>query len=211
MPSVPLDSELTQKSNSYLVDFFKHGDKTALERENGIRAADVWFDLKDFSLVLASIVASLEGFLRPDGGDLDHDGAEDSGYDDEDSGEAAKDWGGREEKEKVMADDGGGGEEPKEGKHEEKKKKKLVADSWEDEETSESDSKSETGRRSGIKCQESYEDEDEDEDWDEDEDESEDEDIAGSGQGQDQSLVKVYEALKRVKTEFNEKFLKIWS
>ena len=200
VPSVSLDSESTQKSNSYLVDFFKHGDKTALERENGIRAADVWFHLKDFSLVLASIVASLEGFLRPDGGDLDHDGAEDFGSDDEDNGEATKDWGWREEKEKVMADDGGGGEERKEGKHKEKKKKKkVVADSWEDEETSESDSKMKAGRRWGIEFQESSEDEDENSEGSEQE------------QGQDQSLLKVYKALQRVKTEFDEKFVKMWA
>jgi ATP-dependent RNA helicase DDX60 len=219
VPSVPLDSESpSRKSNSYLVDFFKHGDKTALERENGIRAADVWFRLKDFSLVLASIVASLEGFLRPGSGEdlLDQDGAEEGDYgydyDDEVNEAAIKDWGGEEEdKEKVsLADDGeggGGGEERKEEKR--KKKKAVVADSWEDEEgttSSESDSKKvEAGprRQWGIGCQEATSDDEDDEDM-----------VFGFERGQQQdhqSLVKVYEALKRVKAEFDEKFLKIWA
>jgi len=142
-------------------------------------------------------VASLEEFLRPGSGDLDQDGAEgDCGYDyDESASAAAKDWAVEEDREKVLADDGGDGDEHKGGKSKEKKKKKVVADSWEDEETSVSDAEVEAGRRWGIGCQES----------------SEDEGGVGPEQGQDQSLVKVYEALKRVKTEFDEKFLKIWS
>jgi hypothetical protein len=185
--------------NSYLVDFFKHGDKTALERENGIRAADMWFRLKDFSLVLASIVASLEEFLRPGSGDMDQDGTEgDYGYDEE-NGAAVEDWDGEEHME-AMADDGRGGEECKGGEGKQKKKKKTgVVDSWEDEETSEPDSEVKAGRRWGIGHEESSE------------DEYKEKDTVGSGQGQDQSLVKVYKALRRVKTEFDEKFHKIWA
>ncbi|KAL1630616.1 hypothetical protein SLS54_000487 [Diplodia seriata] len=56
--------------NAYLLDFFKHGDVTALADANGIRRGDVWFVLSDFSSVLATIVASLEGFVKAnDGGD----------------------------------------------------------------------------------------------------------------------------------------------
>jgi len=202
VPSVALDSQSPRKSNSYLLDFFKHGDKTSLERENGIRAGDVWFRLKDFSLVLASIVASLEEFLRPGGGGyLDQDTAEagDYGYDEE-SGAAVTDWAGVEDKEKVLAVDEGNSENRKEGgiKEEKKKKKKRpVADSWEDEETSESDSEIEAQRRRGTECQE--------------DNEAEDEDMVWFNQGQDQSLLKVYEALKRVQMEFNEKFVEMWA
>ncbi|WQF77030.1 Putative P-loop containing nucleoside triphosphate hydrolase [Colletotrichum destructivum] len=49
--------------NAYIYDFFKHGDLEALVRDNGIKRGDVWFRLKDFSLVLATIVTSLENFL----------------------------------------------------------------------------------------------------------------------------------------------------
>ncbi|RDA83809.1 hypothetical protein CP532_4611 [Ophiocordyceps camponoti-leonardi (nom. inval.)] len=49
--------------NAFIYDFFKHGDLTALIRDNGIPRGEVWFLLKDFSLVLATIVASLETLL----------------------------------------------------------------------------------------------------------------------------------------------------
>ncbi|RDA94870.1 hypothetical protein CP533_4278 [Ophiocordyceps camponoti-saundersi (nom. inval.)] len=49
--------------NAFIYDFFKHGDLTALVRDNGIPRGEVWFLLKDFSLVLATIVASLENLL----------------------------------------------------------------------------------------------------------------------------------------------------
>lgn len=49
--------------NAYIYDFFKHGDLTALVRDNRIRRGDVWFHLKDFSLTLATIVTSLKGFI----------------------------------------------------------------------------------------------------------------------------------------------------
>lgn len=50
--------------NAYLYDFFKHGNVLALEKENGIRRRDIWFVLNDFSLVLATIVTSLENFVK---------------------------------------------------------------------------------------------------------------------------------------------------
>ena len=58
--------------NAYLLDFFKHGNIHALEKDNMIRKGDIWFALNDFSLVLATIVTSFENFfkLSPDA-DLD--------------------------------------------------------------------------------------------------------------------------------------------
>ncbi|KAE8142623.1 hypothetical protein BDV38DRAFT_278141 [Aspergillus pseudotamarii] len=50
--------------NAYLLDFFKHGNVHALEKDNRIRKGDIWFVLNDFSLVLATIVTSLENFLK---------------------------------------------------------------------------------------------------------------------------------------------------
>ncbi|KAM3499417.1 hypothetical protein MY10362_007323 [Beauveria mimosiformis] len=52
--------------NAYIYDFFKHGDLKALVRDNHIKRGDVWFHLKDFSLILATIVTSLENFIRLD-------------------------------------------------------------------------------------------------------------------------------------------------
>ncbi|KAI1858464.1 uncharacterized protein JN550_012597, partial [Neoarthrinium moseri] len=51
--------------NAYLYDFYKHGDLTALVRDNGIKRGDVWFRLKDFFVILATITTSLGNFLDP--------------------------------------------------------------------------------------------------------------------------------------------------
>lgn len=50
--------------NAYLYDFYMHGDVDTLERANGVRKADVWFLLNDFSMVLATICTSLANFLK---------------------------------------------------------------------------------------------------------------------------------------------------
>ena len=49
--------------NAYIYDFFKHGNMKALVDDNKIRGRDVWFRLKDFSLVLSTITASLSNFF----------------------------------------------------------------------------------------------------------------------------------------------------
>ena len=54
--------------NAYAVDFFNHGNKEALESENGIKSGDVFHLLKDFLLVIKSIHVSLSQ-LGPDDGD----------------------------------------------------------------------------------------------------------------------------------------------
>ncbi|EKJ72061.1 hypothetical protein FPSE_07764 [Fusarium pseudograminearum CS3096] len=63
--------------NAYLYDFFKHGSLKVLVRDNLIKRSDVWFHLKDFSLVLKTIVTSLKGVLDSGGDfymeDLDND------------------------------------------------------------------------------------------------------------------------------------------
>ncbi|KAL9102665.1 MAG: hypothetical protein Q9163_002219 [Psora crenata] len=65
IPHIDLHPEESKAPlNAYLYDFFMHGDVATLERANGIRKADVWFFLNDFSLVLATIVASLANFLK---------------------------------------------------------------------------------------------------------------------------------------------------
>lgn len=69
--------------NGYLYDFYRHYDVRRLEVENGIRPSDVWFKLKDFSDVLATVVPGIVSFLKdgpggyydliPKGGDEDGD------------------------------------------------------------------------------------------------------------------------------------------
>ncbi|KXH38090.1 DEAD/DEAH box helicase [Colletotrichum simmondsii] len=49
--------------NAYIYDFYKHGDLNTLVQDNGIKGGDVWFHLKDFSLILATIVTSLENIM----------------------------------------------------------------------------------------------------------------------------------------------------
>lgn len=72
IPYIPLHPDDTHGRpwNAYLYDFYKHGDMEALIRDNRIKRGDVWFHLKDFSMVLATIVTSLRNFLdlTADGG-----------------------------------------------------------------------------------------------------------------------------------------------
>lgn len=68
--------------NAYLLDFFTHGSIKPLEVANGIRRSDVWFDLNNFSLVLATIVTSLAGYLGLGKGDVDEEILETMGFGD---------------------------------------------------------------------------------------------------------------------------------
>ncbi|ROW17017.1 hypothetical protein VPNG_01433 [Cytospora leucostoma] len=70
IPFIPIYPDDTEGVawNAYIYDFFKHGDMEALVRYNHIKRGDVWFHLKDFSLILATIVTSLSNFLDSDGG-----------------------------------------------------------------------------------------------------------------------------------------------
>ncbi|XP_041483876.1 probable ATP-dependent RNA helicase DDX60 [Lytechinus variegatus] len=46
--------------NAYTYDFFKHGSKKLIERENGLQSGETFDKLKDFVLVIASISVALE-------------------------------------------------------------------------------------------------------------------------------------------------------
>ena len=64
IPYIPVwPHESSTELNAYLLDFWKVGSLKVLVDENQIKAGDVWFLLKDFSLTLASIVASLQNVL----------------------------------------------------------------------------------------------------------------------------------------------------
>jgi hypothetical protein len=48
-----------RKVNSYLKDFYSHGQIRAIERDNGIKQGTSWTLLKDFSLILKTIFSAL--------------------------------------------------------------------------------------------------------------------------------------------------------
>ena len=49
--------------NAYILDFYIHGQRAALESANGIRDNDLWYLLDDFTLTLKSIRAGLGQLL----------------------------------------------------------------------------------------------------------------------------------------------------
>lgn len=49
-----------QPLNAYALDFFKHGSVKAIQKENGIKAGEVFQILKDFLFTIMSISASVE-------------------------------------------------------------------------------------------------------------------------------------------------------
>ncbi|KAK4237266.1 hypothetical protein C8A03DRAFT_16180 [Achaetomium macrosporum] len=201
VPGVPLSSESDKtKLNSYLLDFFKHGDATALTRDNRIKGGEVWFRLKDFSLVLATVVTSLAGFMgMREGDDNDMlDGSEDGGYFEEEVGERGdgdgETRGGDKDGEK-------NGKADMKAAKKKKGKKKVVAESWEDEELSSSMSESETEESSvdamsGLGRSDSTPTESVPS-W------------ARDANGQ--SLSKVYGAFEMVQRQFDEKFKQMWA
>ncbi|KAF2724457.1 P-loop containing nucleoside triphosphate hydrolase protein [Polychaeton citri CBS 116435] len=65
IPHVGIDAqEMEAPLNAFLMDFYKHGDIATIERANGIRRSEIWFLLKDFSLILATIITSLQNFTK---------------------------------------------------------------------------------------------------------------------------------------------------
>ncbi|KAI0828791.1 P-loop containing nucleoside triphosphate hydrolase protein [Hypoxylon sp. FL0890] len=191
--------------NAYIYDFFKHGDMGALVRDNGIKGGDVWFHLKDFSLILATIVTSLANFLNPD---AEVDDA--AMIDIQDAGDII------EESEDANANEGKGNvETTADGiaklqinktttRNKGKGKRVAVAESW-DADTSDSETDAEDNfRRSATSSNRktklsSY---------------------ASSSTGpttpswsQDdgKSLSNVYKAFKMLQEQFNEKFMKVWA
>lgn len=59
-----LDIQSATPLNAYLYDFFRHGVIQQIEKANGIRKGEIWFLLKDFSMILATIVTSLTNFTK---------------------------------------------------------------------------------------------------------------------------------------------------
>ncbi|GAW08031.1 P-loop containing nucleoside triphosphate hydrolase protein [Lentinula edodes] len=51
------------KLNAYILDFYSHGQVSALAEANGIRRGDVWYELQEFDLTLKTIRTSLQELL----------------------------------------------------------------------------------------------------------------------------------------------------
>lgn len=179
IPHVPLDPELPL--NAYLLDFFKHGDITALVEANKIKKGEVWFVLNDFSMVLATIITSLTNLVAQ--------GAEG----DEDGLGAVGDGDAREEQ---LEDGLCEAEAPKEPEkvlpvQVKKAKKQVVAESWDDGSEDEDTDGGEKDAADGSP------------DWDAK--------TPGWEDGGEGSLLDVLEAFKKLAEEFNEKFKATWS
>ena len=69
IPHLDLDDDAAQPLNAYLYDFFQHGGVGPLEKANRIRKGDIWFVLRNFSLILATIIAALEEYMGLKDGD----------------------------------------------------------------------------------------------------------------------------------------------
>lgn len=141
VPYIPLHPDDTDGRpwNAYIYDFYKHGDMEALVRDNRIKRGDVWFYLKNFSLVLATIVTSLQNFMNlAAGNDADlamvdvqdargvyQGGIDDSDYADDDNDDGGGGGGGRLRKGEAApgANVAGRGR---------KAEKAVVPDSWDD-------------------------------------------------------------------------------
>ncbi|KAF6835307.1 dead deah box helicase [Colletotrichum plurivorum] len=179
--------------NAYILDFFKHGDLKALVRDNGIKQGDVWFLLKDFSLALATITASLGSFLNKNGAEFDDTAMID-----------VQDVGDLMFEEEEEADDEQHLEEPNLSHATDNqagsgsmstrrvaKNKKHVAESWMDEEESGDESVG-SSSGGGIATESSTL----VTSWDDD---------GGAG------LLKVHKAFKILQYEFEEKFRNVWA
>lgn len=121
---VETDTEL----NAYIYDFYKHGNMEVLVKDNRIKGGDVWFHLKNFSLTLATIVASLEAAVNGDK-TLTGDMAEDDVAENATEAKAVPSAPDADMANGVVA--GGGAKKPK---------KKVVKDSWDDSESGGDDS-----------------------------------------------------------------------
>ena len=179
--------------NAYLYDFFMHGNVDPLEKANGIRKSDVWFLLNDFSMVLATITASLASFLKLSDTDVSMDmlsGAMDQSNTQQDDIFAADTVVGSDDDASSVATlvDRGKTIAPASLTPAKAPTKKKVAESW-------------------------------DASGDEGEDGSEDDDADGPAaevgartvDEMEEGFLKVYKAMTLLQKEFNDKFFAMWA
>lgn len=175
--------------NAYLYDFFMHGDLDALEKANGVKKSDVWFLLNDFSLVLATICASLANFLKLPESDLSlldviGEGDENNNLEDDkfggDSTTDTESTAGS----IATADTGRSSATSASSTSAKPKPKKKVAESWDDSDAEEANELEETNGAMG--------------------DDSSKEEL-------EKGFLNVYKAMTKLRSEFDTKFRKIFA
>ncbi|KAL9084811.1 MAG: hypothetical protein Q9165_007879 [Trypethelium subeluteriae] len=206
IPHVDIYPEETDTPlNAYLYDFFRNGSIKDLARANGIRKGDVWFVLNDFSLVLATIITSLQNFMKlTDNSDMDmldlkgafdqREDSKDNALFDAEEGEAEKDLGSEQRASQTRAVQAG---PPAPLVTTKKMKAKKVADSWDDDDSEDEQTPVDTPPTSPIgtptrsgEMQSST-------------------GVTDTGEGK--GLLVVLEAFMHLKREFDEKFRAIWA
>lgn len=196
IPTVSLSQEASAPLNAYLLDFYKHGDIKTLQDANGIRKSDVWFVLNDFSLVLATIVASMRNFMRletiSDADMLEVQGGMDVLQEQEEDAVVAT-----EQVDAAASAAAAVKALSLQDKAKPKVKKTKTADAWDDEASSEDEGKdaaagdkdvSTDGATDGAGSQAS---------WDK--------------AGGDTGLLNVLQAFQKLQVEFNAKFKAMWA
>ncbi|KAI1433428.1 hypothetical protein GGR50DRAFT_668519 [Xylaria sp. CBS 124048] len=187
VPYIPIwPHDLATPLNSFIYDFFKHGDFAALTRDNKIKKGDVWFLLRDFSLIIATIVASLTNFIQP-GTNADEAEIVDLEGVGETPGEVIE---AEKPEDEMAAQASQSRADTKSYAIRQKSLKKKVAESWDDDDG-----------------------DDEDEDDSEDDFHSDKHGGVGSHKWQEdgQGLATVLRAFTMLRTEFDEKFMKTWA
>jgi hypothetical protein len=184
VPYVPLwPDDDPRPLNAYLYDFFKHGSLKVLVRDNRIKAGDVWYMLRDFQLVLMTIVTSLRNFVGADKTDENEDAG------DEWSPEMARGMGrdapGQAVTESKNAQQAQNQNQSNVLPIREVRRKQKVSESWEDDMSDGDGSESE--------------------EWDAD-----DAPAASSQEGR-VGLAKVLQAFEALSGEFDTTFRKVWA
>lgn len=214
IPFIPIYPDDTEGVawNAYIYDFFKHGDMEALVRDNHVKRGDVWFHLRDFSLVLATIVTSLNNFLALDaGGDedlamLDVQDANDAHQDHIDAMDADDNLAAETEAART-ANNGGLNAATMYSAAHKKSKKAKIADSWEDEDSL--DENGESGPEADLNSKGSHP---------KPRTSGASKDGTGfaalpawEGDGGKDDLVHVLHMFQRLQESFDEKFRNIWA
>ena len=175
--------------NAYLYDFFMHGDITALEIGNGVRKSDVWFFLNDFSMVLATIVASLANFLKLPDSDLSLDnimGQGDEAHNAEDDVFADHSTETDSTAASISTTNTAASTIASSVSSGKPKAKKVILESWDD------DAEDDTG------------DDDDEEAWNDDGSEATKEEL-------ERGFLNIYKAFSKLRFEFDSKFRKIFA
>lgn len=81
MTALPSESNEGRQLNAYLLDFYVHGQVSALHKANGIRPGDVWYVLQDFHMTLMTVRSALEQLLVKASGEVKEE-EEEEGVDD---------------------------------------------------------------------------------------------------------------------------------